>query len=128
MSWFRRAPDLPPLPEAPKVGDLPEARLESAGRYLGTTTDGEKLTAHGLGGQGSARIRLSDAALDVVRLGAPLRIPATALRGARHEEDVMVVRWAHGDRVLETALRLNGDDTAGWVRRISKLARKHSSG
>jgi hypothetical protein len=133
VSWFRRGPQLPPLPEPPKIADLPAARLESAGRYLGTSSSGEKVTAQGLGGQGSARIRLSDEALDVVRLGAPLRIPVTALRGARHEGDAVVVSWQHGDKVLETALRLSADASAAgtaedkqsaWVRKISKLARK----
>jgi hypothetical protein len=135
VSWFRsrRGPDLPPLPEAPKVADLPEARLQSAGRYLGTTVDGVKVTAHGLGGHSSVRVLLSDEALDVVRLAGPIRIPVRSLRGARHHDGAMVVSWEHGDRVLETTLRLTddlslpgtpGDKHGTWVRRISKLARR----
>ena len=127
--WFRRGPDLPPLPEAPKVSALPEATLQSAARYLGTTTDGQKVTTRSLGGQGSARVQLSDEALDVVRMAGPIRIPLTSLRGARHEGDAVVVSWQHGERVLETTLRLSDDgpsDKQGtWVRKISKLARKH---
>ena len=133
MSWFRsrRGPELPPLPGAPKVADLPEARLQSAGRYLGTTSDGVKVTAQGLGGRGSVRILLSDEALDVVRLAGPIRIPLESLRGARHQGDAIVVSWQHGDRVLETTLKLTddpslpgtGDKQGTWVRKLSKLAR-----
>ena len=126
---FRRGPDLPPLPAAPKVSELPDARMQAAGRYLGTTTSGEKLTVHGLGGHSSVRVLLSDEALDVVRLAGPIRIPVTTLRGARHQDDAIVISWEHGGRVLETTLRLTdetakGDKQGTWVRRISKLARK----
>ena len=136
MRLFRRGPELPPLPPAPKVSELPEARLQSAGRYLGTTTDGQKVTAHGLGGQGSVRMLLSDQAIDVVRMAGPIRIPVTSLRGARHLGDTMVISWQHGDRLLESTFRLS-DDTAlpgvvsdkqtTWVRKISKIAKKQPS-
>jgi hypothetical protein len=119
----RDGPDLPPLPEGPKVRDLPEARLGAAGKYLGTTSGGQKVRARGLGGSGSVRIQLSDEALDVVRMGAPFRIPVTALQGARHAENALVVVWRHGGQVLETTFGLPGDH-GQWVRKISKLARK----
>jgi hypothetical protein len=128
VRWSRRGPEIPPLPEAPRVSDLPDARLDSSGRYLGTTTGEGNVTAHGLGRRGSVRVRLSEEALDVVRLGAPFRIPVAALRGARQDGDVLVVRWAHGEQVLETAFRLKEADLAAWVRRISKLARKQAAG
>ena len=134
MRWFGRGgPDLPPLPEAPKVADLPEARLQASGRYLGTTADGDAVKAHGLGGRGSVRLLLSEEALDVVRIGAPFRIPVAALRGASLRDDAFVVSWSHGDRALETTFRLSADKglpgsaqekQSAWVRKISKLARK----
>jgi hypothetical protein len=131
VKWFtsRSSPELPPLPDAPKVSELPEASLQAAGRYLGTTLDGEKVSAHGLAGHGSVRVLLSDDALDVVRLAGPIRIPVTALRGARHQGDAVVITWEHGGRVLETTLRLTDDTAKGdkqrtWVRKLSKLARK----
>lgn len=140
MRWRTRSgrsPDLPPLPEAPKVSDLPEARMQSTAKYLGTAADGEKVTSHGLGGRGSARVLLSDDALDVVRLGAPFRIPLAALRGASHQGDAIVVLWEHGGRVLETTLQLTAprgsapdavvEKQRSWVRRIGKLARKHGA-
>jgi hypothetical protein len=128
LPGFRRGPQLPPLPDAPKVAELPDARLQSAARYLGTTSDGQKVTARGLGGHSSVRVLLSDEALDVVRLAGPIRIPVASLRGARHQDGAVVVSWQHGGRVLETTLRLSDDGPSDkqstWVRRISKLARK----
>jgi hypothetical protein len=134
VRWFRRGgPELPPLPAAPKISDLPDARLQSSGRYLGTTIDGATVKARELGGRGSVRLLLSDEALDVIRVGAAFRIPVTALRGARHEGETFVVRWAHGGKVLDTAFQLSADPglpgsgtekQSAWVRRISKLARK----
>ena len=136
MSWFRRGgPELPPLVEAPRIADLPEAVLQSGAKYLGTTLGGERVTARGLGSRGSARLVLSDQALDVVRMAGPFRIPLTALRGARDDEGQLVVSWQHGEHVLETTLQLSVDKTAPpgssaakqrtWVRKIGKLSRKH---
>ena len=151
MSLFRRGDghDLPPLVQAPKVADLPEARLESGVRYLGTSVNGEpgeRVRSRGLAARGSGRIRLSDEGIDVIRLAGAFRIPLSALRGARHEAVVagrevppngaLVVTWQHGDLVLDSAFRLsdlNTDHTpltgptakqSDWVRKISKLARK----
>ena len=111
--------------------------MQSTAKYLGTTAEGERVTSQSLGGQGSARLLLSDEALDVVRLGAPLRIPIEALRGASHRGDDIVVLWEHGGRTLETTLRLTApgggstealvEKQQSWVRRIGKLARKHRS-
>ena len=130
---FGRGPELPPLPAAPKVSELPEARLQSPGRYLGTTSDGQRATAHGLGGHSSVRVLLSDEAIDVVRLAGPIRIPVQTLRGARHEGDAIVVSWQHGGSVLETTLRLTDETAAGdkqgaWVRKIGKMARRQKDG
>ena len=136
MSWFRRGGvDLPPLPESPRVADLPAALLQSGARYLGTASDGRRVTSRGLGGRGgSVRLMLSDDGLDVVRMGGPFRIPVTALRGGRSQDDALVVSWVHGEHLLETAFQLSGDTPApgsadakanDWVRKIGKVARKH---
>ena len=141
MSWFRRrrtsdAPELPPLPDAPRVADLPKARLEAVARYLGTTSAGDPVTAQELGGQGAARLLLSEEALDVVRIGAPFRIQVAALRGARHVDDGFCVSWQHGDHLLESTFRLSDKGSMQpiaerqnvWVRKLSKLARKGQTG
>ena len=151
--WRRRESrhDLPPLPETPAVADLPPAKLQAGARYFGTTVSGnwlERVTARGLGARSSTRLSLSAEGLDVVRLAGSFRIPAGALRGARHDQGLagkvvpphglLVVTWQHGDLTLDTGFRLE-TPTAGrgdaaptvtevhnqWVRSISKLVREH---
>lgn len=146
--WRRRGArhDLPPLVEAPAVADLPDARMDSGARYFGTTISGqwlERVVARGLGARSSARIRLSDEGVDVIRLAGSFRITPEALRGARHDQGIagkvvpphglLVVTWQHGDLLLDSGFRLNDAATEAhgttathneWVRRISKLAKK----
>ena len=154
--WRRRGRkhDLPPLVQAPAVADLPEARLQSGGRYFGTTTSGDwldRVVARGLGARSSCRLSLSAEGLDVIRLAGSFRIPAAALRGARHDQGIagkvvpphglLVVTWQHGDYLLDTGFRLelSGGDGAkatsapdksvgewhnAWVRSISKMAKR----
>jgi len=154
--WKRRGRkhDLPPLVPAPAVADLPEARLSSGARYFGTTTGGDwldRVVARGLGARSSCRLSLSEQGLDVIRLAGSFRIPAAALRGARHDQGiagkvvpphgVLVVTWQHGDHLLDTGFRLelSGADVApatsapdksvgerhdAWVRSISKMAKR----
>ena len=159
--WRRRATqhDLPPLPEPPPVAELPAARLSSGARYFGTTVSGawlDRVVARGLGARGSCRLSLSDEGLDVIRLAGSFRIPADALRGARHDRGiagkvvpphgVLVVTWRHGDLLLDSGFRLtlaelSGRGSAGaapasdksvterhnaWVRAISKRARENA--
>ncbi|GAB2755865.1 PH-like domain-containing protein [Nocardioides pakistanensis] len=149
--WRARARrhDLPPLPPAPPVAELPEAKLQAGARYFGTTVSGnwlERVTAQGLGARSSARLSLSPEGIDVIRLAGSFRIPAEALRGARHDQGiagkvvpphgVLVVTWQHGDLLLDTGFRLEpGREGTGrpditethnaWVRSISKLVREH---
>jgi len=155
--WRRRGRkhDLPPLVPAPAVADLPEARLQSGGRYFGTTTSGDwldRVVARGLGARSSCRLSLSAEGLDVIRLAGSFRIPAAALRGARHDQGIagkvvpphglLVVTWAHGDYLLDTGFRLelsdpqaavaaSGSDKSvgerhnAWVRSISKMAKEN---
>ena len=155
--WRRRAHkhDLPPLVAAPTVADLPPATLQSGGRYFGTTTSGDwldRVVARGLGARSSCRLSLSAEGLDVIRLAGSFRIPAAALRGARHDQGIagkvvpphgiLVVTWAHGDYLLDTGFRLelsdpqaaiaaSGSDKSvgerhnAWVRSISKMAKEN---
>ncbi len=154
--WRRRAGrhDLPELVPAPPVADLPPARLQSGARYFGTTTSGDwldRVVARGLGARSTARLSLSAEGLDVIRLAGSFRIPADALRGARHDQGIagkvvpphglLVVTWQHGDHLLDTGFRLTepattGDDRTGrgltethntWIRSISKIAKEHSA-
>ena len=143
MSWLRRRPrhDLPPLVPTPAVADLPEARLQSGARYVGTTAHGERVTARGLGARSSCRLSLSGEGLDVVRLAGSFRIPAGALRGARRDEETLAVSWQHGELVLDTGFRLTAaelsarsgagapmapDKYGSWVRSISKMAKENA--
>ena len=157
--WRRRAHkhDLPPLVDAPAVADLPPARLQSGARYFGTTTSGDwldRVVARGLGARSTCRLSLSDEGLDVIRLAGSFRIPAAALRGARHDQGiagkvvpphgVLVVTWRHGEHELDTGFRLTAAELSGgeralatstpdtsveerhnaWVRSISKMAKR----
>jgi len=121
LGWRRRARrhELPPLQPAPAVADLPPAKLQAGARYFGTTISGnwlERVVAHGLGARSGARISLSSEGLDVIRLAGSFRIPAAALRGARHDQGIagkvvpphgiLVVTWQHGDLLLDTGFRL----------------------
>jgi len=109
--------DLPELPTAP---DEPgPVRLGMSGRYHGSTTAGQwldRIVAHGLGTRSRAELTLTDAGLDVVRPGADdFFIPAAQLRGARLDKGIagkvltegglLVVTWAHGDRLLDSGFR-----------------------
>ena len=155
--WRRRAHkhDLPPLVAAPTLAGLPPARLQSGGRYFGTTTSGDwldRVVARGLGARSSCRLSLSAEGLDVIRLAGSFRIPAAALRGARHDQGIagkvvpphglLVVTWAHGDYLLDTGFRLelsepqaaiaaSGSDKSvgerhnAWVRAVSKMAKEN---
>ena len=159
--WKRRGRrhDLPPLVPVPAVAELPEARLQSGARYFGTTTRGDwldRVVARGLGARSSCRLSLSGEGLDVVRLAGSFRIPAAALRGARHAtgiagkvvppHGVLVVTWQHGDLLLESGFRLTTVELPGaggagtpeggdrsvterhnaWVRTISKMAKENA--
>jgi hypothetical protein len=150
--WRRRERkhDLPALVEAPPVAELPPAKLQAGARYFGTTVSGDwldRVVAQGLGARSSARLSLSGEGLDVIRVAGSFRIPADALRGARHDQGiagkvvpphgVLVVTWQHGDHTLDTGFRLEpprpgkGDGAQPtttelhnqWVRAIGKMAR-----
>jgi hypothetical protein len=145
--WRRRASkhDLPPLVPAPAVADLPQAKVQGGGRYFGTTVSGDwldRVVAHGLGARSSSRLCLSPEGLDVIRLAGSFRIPAVALRGARHDQGIagkvvpphglLVVTWQHGDLLLDSGFRLTDEAVADkgvteahntWIRAISKLVR-----
>ena len=148
--WRRRAGkhDLPPLVPAPAVAELPAARLQAGARYFGTTVAGDwldRVVARGLGARSSCRLSLSAEGLDVIRLAGSFRVPAAALRGARHDQGLagkvlpphglLVVTWQHGDHLLDTGFRLaevaaGGTTTAThdeWVRSIAKLAKENAA-
>lgn len=149
FGWRRRGTrhDLPPLVPAPAVADLPPARLQGGARYFGTTVSGDwldRVVVHGLGARSTARLCLSPEGLDVIRLAGSFRIPASALRGARHDmgiagkvvppHGVLVVTWQHGDLTLDTGFRLTDEAVADkgtteahnhWIRAISKMVREN---
>lgn len=152
--WAKRSRrhDLPELVAAPKVDDLPPAKLQAGARYFGTTVSGDwldRVVVRGLGARSTARLSLSQEGLDVIRLAGSFRIPTAALRGARHDQGIagkvvpphglLVVTWEHGNYLLDTGFRLTGDklehgasaDTTDahnvWVRSISKIAKEHTT-
>lgn len=146
----RREPKFPALVPIPPIAELPPARMQMSARYLGTLDEqGEKVIGAGLAARSSARLSLSNEALDVVRLAGSFRIRTDALRGASTGDrfgskpvtDLLLVRWAHGEHRWETGFRLEPGKTlkeqirsgakttstppavGDWVRTISKMAR-----
>ncbi|MEV1082489.1 hypothetical protein AB0I98_30375 [Streptomyces sp. NPDC050211] len=132
--------DLPELPSAP---DEPgAARLTMSGRYHGSTTAGQwldRIVAHGLGTRSRVELTLTDEGLDVVRPGATdFFVPRAALREARLDKGIagkvltegglLVVTWAHGERLLDSGFRA---DTAAehneWVDVINSMINTNST-
>ncbi|MFF8486574.1 hypothetical protein ACGFZG_30260 [Streptomyces antibioticus] len=129
--------DLPELPTAPSEPGA--ARLTMSGRYHGSTTAGQwldRIVAHGLGTRSRVELTLTDAGLGVVRPGATdFFIPAAALREALlgkgiagkvlTEGGLLVVTWAHGDRLLDSGFRSDrAAEHTEWVTAINSMIEK----
>ncbi|WRZ94084.1 hypothetical protein OHB54_36620 [Streptomyces sp. NBC_01007] len=129
--------DLPELPDAPE--DPGPVKLSMSGRYHGSTTAGQwldRIVAHGLGTRSRAELTLTDAGLDVVRPGADdFFIPAAQLREARLDKGIagkvltegglLVVTWAHGDRLLDSGFRSDrAAEHNEWVDTLNDMINK----
>ncbi|MEV8091457.1 hypothetical protein [Streptomyces nigra] len=132
--------DLPALPSAPD--DPGPARLSMSGRYHGSTTAGQwldRIVAHGLGTRSRAELTLTDAGLDVVRPGAAdFFVPADRLRGARLDKGIagkvltegglLVVTWAHGDRLIDSGFRSDhAAEHTAWVDALNSMTNDSST-
>ncbi|WP_418955979.1 hypothetical protein [Streptomyces tritici] len=132
------------LPELPAVPEDPgPARLELSGRYYGSTTAGQwldRIVAHGLGTRSRVELTLTDQGLVVVRPGAnDFFVPAAALREARLDKGIagkvlaegglLIVTWAHGDRLLDSGFRSDtAAEHAAWVEAVNSMNHtKHAS-
>ncbi|MEW2051354.1 hypothetical protein [Streptomyces sp. NPDC005476] len=139
--------DLPELPTRPSPtatleempDDLGPVRLSMSGRYHGSTTAGQwldRIVAHGLGTRSRVELTLTDAGLDVVRPGAAdFFVPAAALREARLDKGIagkvltegglLVVTWAHGERLLDSGFRSDhAAEHRAWVDAINSMIDK----
>lgn len=132
--------DLPELPSAPD--DPSPARLSMSGRYHGSTTAGQwldRIVAHGLGTRSRVELTLTDAGLDVVRPGAAdFFVPAGQLREARLDKGIagkvltegglLVVTWAHGDRLIDSGFRSDhAAEHNEWVDVINSMINTNST-
>ena len=143
LGWRRRTArqaDLP-APTTPSPEQLAQAEREGDEvTYVSTTTAADwldRLTAHGLGATGRARLLVTSDALVLQRTGeAALLVPAHDLRDARRETfragkavpggGLLVVDWRLGDTVVSTALRpRRADDLDALVQRVQTLAATH---
>ncbi|MEV6172205.1 hypothetical protein AB0L99_28845 [Streptomyces sp. NPDC051954] len=129
--------DLPELPTAPdEPGAAKLAVLSMSGRYHGSTTAGQwldRIVAHGLGTRSRVELTLTDAGLDVVRPGATdFFVPLAALREARLDKGIagkvltegglLVVTWAHGERLLDSGFRSDhAAEHNEWVAAINSM-------
>ncbi len=158
MGLFKRASDgIAELVPIPPIAELPPAKLQASGRYLGTLdSEGRRVIGHSLSARSAARLSLSAEAIDVVRIAGSFRIRTDALQGARADQrfggkpvaDLLVIRWQHDGRDWESGFRLDPvksvrdvakaqlgrtkgvaqPEVGTWVRTISKLARKNDGG
>jgi hypothetical protein len=118
--WRRRAAsqaELPPLPAALPATEILAGPVEAV--YLGTTSAGDwldRIVAQTLGRRSPASVTVTVAGVIVIRGPEPrLDIPVSALRGVRADragahrasraEQLLVVTWSHGSRLLETVVR-----------------------
>jgi hypothetical protein len=118
--WRRRAASqaaFPPLPAALPAAEALAGPVEAV--YLGTTSAGDwldRIVARTLGRRSPAAVMVTTAGVTVDRTPEPrLDIPASTLRGVRADragahrasrtEQLLVLTWAHGDRLLETIVR-----------------------
>ncbi|MFG2575268.1 hypothetical protein [Streptomyces sp. NPDC048481] len=130
-------PPLPGMPDEPGP-----VRLGMSGRYHGSTSAGQwldRIVAHGLGTRSRAELTLTDAGLDVVRPGASdFFVPAAALRGARLDKGIagkvltegglLVVTWAHGDRLLDSGFRSDhAAEHTAWVDAINSMIKNDTT-
>lgn len=131
QGWRRRGllqSDLPPLPTAPD--DVGEPVLRMTGRYHGSTSANQwldRIVAHGLGTRSRAELLLTERGLVVTRPGAQdFFVPVDRLRGARPEKGIagkvltegglLVVTWAHGERLLDSGFRSDHPgEHAAWL-------------
>ncbi|NGO75049.1 hypothetical protein G6045_05035 [Streptomyces sp. YC504] len=133
--------DLPELPTAPDQAG--PAKLELSGRYHASTTAGQwldRIVAHGLGTRSRVELTLTDAGLEVVRPGAQdFFIPAASLREARLDKGIagkvlaegglLVVTWAHGDKLLDSGFRSDhAAEHAAWVEAINSMTTTSTEG
>ncbi|WSW73207.1 hypothetical protein OG390_09315 [Streptomyces sp. NBC_00996] len=129
--------DLPELLTAPE--DLGPAKLSMSGRYHGSTTAGQwldRIVAHGLGTRSRVELTLTEAGLDVVRPGATdFFVPLAALREARLDKGIagkvltegglLVVTWAHGDKLLDSGFRSDrAAEHNEWVDTLNSMINK----
>ncbi|MGW1023545.1 PH-like domain-containing protein [Streptomyces sp. NPDC002577] len=129
--------DLPELPGAP--ADPGPAKLTMSGRYHGSTTAGQwldRIVAHGLGTRSRVELTLTDAGLDVVRPGATdFFVPAAQLREARLDKGIagkvltegglLVVTWAHGDKLLDSGFRSDRSaEHTEWVDTLNQMIKQ----
>lgn len=135
----RQSEILPEFAEPPAAAWQDEPVLPTAeGVYVGSTLAGDwqdRVAVGDVGFRANAALRLTRSGLLVERAGAsPLWVAAEKIVGARRDaalagkvmggDGLLVVRWRHGERELDTGFR--GDDRStyeAWIEAVTALAR-----
>jgi hypothetical protein len=136
-AWRKRAArhaDLPGLPAVPEA--LGEPLLTMSGRYHASTVAGDwldRIAARGLGTRSLVDLTLTPQGVAVHRpAAADFFIPAAALRGARLDKGIagkvvpegglLVITWAHGDRVIDSGFRSDHPaEHPSWAEAVNNL-------
>jgi hypothetical protein len=137
----RRQADIPALPPKLPSAEVIVGPVEAT--YVGTTRSGDwldRIVAHSLGRRGLAQVSVTAAGVSIARDGEPgvdiaaarlveARVDRAAAGKVTRSEELVVVRWRHGEHELDTSLRpRRADDLEALQVAIDRIRTSETSG